>query len=219
MHLCFAGQSVNEWHVWEESVLIFRISNFSKKFLDIFLGDFISKVGKDVFKFSKHHGSIVVFVIQLEQLNIVMITSGRVRSAHGSIDLLNNIVELGSQSYQSCQRIADADCVCLFGQCVIEGHPFTRGSECEQYTDCDCRSTPETCFCKDGYCKETRWECHEKRDCARLTKCGNKDCSCSGNTCEHDCDIDQDCKDFHCNRALGYTCKCENSLCAYKQKP
>ena len=28
-----------------------------------------------------------------------------------------------------------------------------------------------------------------------------------GNLCESDCSSDPDCKDFHCNRALGYKCK------------
>merc|ERR1739844_447976 len=124
------------------------------------------------------------------------------------------------QSYQSCKYIYDASCVCLFGQCVVKPIPFMGiGTQCRQYTDCDCRDTPEFCFCKHGTCEKTRWECHEKRDCARLSKCRNKDCVCSGNLCEHHCDRDRDCKDFHCNTALGTTCKCENSFCAYKQKP
>merc|ERR1719318_872050 len=53
--LGLAGQSVDEWHVWEESILILRITELSKQFLDIFLGDLVSKIGKDVFKLSKHH--------------------------------------------------------------------------------------------------------------------------------------------------------------------
>merc|ERR1719477_251333 len=42
-------------------------------------------------------------------------------------------------SYHYCQAIQDAGCVCNFGQCVIRGSPFFRGSQCDQYTDCDCR--------------------------------------------------------------------------------
>ena len=100
------------------------------------------------------------------------------------------------QSYQSCKYIYDASCVCLFGQCVVKPIPFMGiGTQCRQYTDCDCRylwyrllvpkipvyrDTPEFCFCKHGTCEKTRWECHEKRDCARLSKCRNKDCVCSG---------------------------------------
>jgi len=88
------------------------------------------------------------------------------------------------QSYQACRTLAVSGCVCNFGRCVAGSNPFSRGSECDQYTDCDCRNNPETCFCKDGYCEETMWECHEKRDCARLSKCRDKDCTCSGNLCE-----------------------------------
>merc|ERR1719154_218008 len=87
--------SVNEWHVWEESILIFWITKFSKQFLNIFLGNFITKIGKDVFKLSKHHGSIAIFVIQLQQLNIVMVSSRGVWSVLGSIHLLNNVIKLG----------------------------------------------------------------------------------------------------------------------------
>merc|ERR1712215_588932 len=111
-------------------------------------------------------------------------------------------------AYHLCKTVQDAGCSCIFGQCMITGNPFFRGSECDKFTDCNCRNTPETCFCKDGFCRETRWECHEKTDCARLDKCRTKDCTCSDNLCEHECDTDMDCKDFHCNTALGYTCKC-----------
>ena len=42
-------------------------------------------------------------------------------------------------SYNLCQTIQDAGCVCNFGQCVIRGNPFFRGTQCEEYTDCSCR--------------------------------------------------------------------------------
>merc|ERR1711936_488588 len=96
------------------------------------------------------------------------------------------------QELRRCKNIADAGCVCNFGKCIIDGNPFFRGSECTKYTDCDCKNNKESCFCRGGFCRETK--------------------------CESDCATDSDCKDFHCNRALGYTCKCENSLCAYKKK-
>eukprot|EP00091_Calanus_sinicus_P015942 TRINITY_DN34_c0_g1_i31.p2 TRINITY_DN34_c0_g1~~TRINITY_DN34_c0_g1_i31.p2 ORF type:complete len:103 (-),score=21.88 TRINITY_DN34_c0_g1_i31:37-345(-) len=73
--LGLASQSVNKWHVWEESIFILRVAKLSEKLLDIFLGDFISKIGKDVFELSKHHGSVVVFVIQLQELNVVVVGS------------------------------------------------------------------------------------------------------------------------------------------------
>eukprot|EP00091_Calanus_sinicus_P022276 TRINITY_DN6974_c0_g1_i6.p1 TRINITY_DN6974_c0_g1~~TRINITY_DN6974_c0_g1_i6.p1 ORF type:complete len:251 (-),score=56.69 TRINITY_DN6974_c0_g1_i6:253-1005(-) len=122
------------------------------------------------------------------------------------------------QAHARCRNIADASCVCNFGQCVISGNPFFRGSECNKFTDCACRTDPASCFCRGGFCQETRWECHEPADCNKLSKCRGKSCACTGNLCESDCASDADCKDFHCNRALGYMCKCENSLCAYKKK-
>jgi len=122
------------------------------------------------------------------------------------------------QKHVQCQNIADASCVCNFGQCVISGNPFFRGSECNTFADCDCRSDPASCFCRGGFCRETRWECHEAADCKKLNKCKDRECACSGNLCESDCSSDADCADFHCNTALGYFCKCEASLCAYKKK-
>jgi len=122
------------------------------------------------------------------------------------------------EGYEYCQTIQDAGCVCNFGQCVITGNPFFRGSECDQYEDFACKNDPANCFCQDGLCKEVRWECHETKDCSKLKKCDAVNCTCSGNLCEFDCEEDTDCEDFHCNTALGYKCKCENNLCAYKQK-
>ena len=73
--LGLASQSVNEWHIWEESILILRVAKLSEKLLDIFLGDFISKIGEDVLELSEHHGSVVVFVIKLKELNVVVVAS------------------------------------------------------------------------------------------------------------------------------------------------
>jgi len=120
-------------------------------------------------------------------------------------------------AYRDCREIQDASCVCNFGQCVITGNPFFRGNECDEFPDCTCKDNPANCFCRDGFCDETAWECHNSTDCSGLNKCQDRNCTCSGNLCEFDCATDVDCKDFHCNQALGYMCKCEDSLCAYKQ--
>jgi len=93
--LGLAAQSVNEWHVGEESVLILWVAKLSEQLLDIFLGDFISKIGKDVLELSKHHGSVAVFVIKLKEFNIVVVGSRGVGGVLGSIDLLDDIIELG----------------------------------------------------------------------------------------------------------------------------
>eukprot|EP00092_Neocalanus_flemingeri_P033066 GFUD01035960.1.p1 GENE.GFUD01035960.1~~GFUD01035960.1.p1 ORF type:complete len:251 (+),score=54.25 GFUD01035960.1:37-789(+) len=122
------------------------------------------------------------------------------------------------QAHRTCQNIADAGCVCNFGNCVISGDFYFRGTDCNEFTDCACKNKPESCFCRGGFCQETRWECHEAADCKKLSKCKSQECACTGNLCESDCAEDGDCEDFHCNKALGYYCKCENNLCAYKQK-
>jgi len=124
------------------------------------------------------------------------------------------------QQWQFCSNIADAACVCNLGQCVIAGNPFFRGSECGNFTDCDCAADPATCFCRGGFCRAEQWECHTSQDCATLAKCTGRECACTGNTCEADCNTDADCEagEFHCNSALGYQCECRASLCEYKRK-
>ena len=94
-HLSLAGQSINEAHVWEHAILILRIAKFSKKLLDILLGDLITKIAEDVVKLSKHHGAVAVFVVELEELNIVVVGSLGVRGGNSGLDLLDNIIVLG----------------------------------------------------------------------------------------------------------------------------
>jgi len=123
---------------------------------------------------------------------------------------------------QRCKGIQDAGCVCKFGRCSFEGNPFFRGKECNSYEDCSCKNTPETCFCKSGLCKdkpEDKYECHKKEDCKKMAKCKGKDCNCSGNLCEFDCNTTEDCikGNFYCSTVTGYTCKCEKNLCEFEQ--
>ncbi len=43
----------------------------------------------------------------------------------------------------------------------------------------NCRGSPDSCFCKEGTCKEEKWECHESIDCLKLAKCNGKNCTCT----------------------------------------
>ena len=70
-------------------------------------------------------------------------------------------------------------CICLFGDCVVHMGEKTPGSECDKYTDCDCKDTPDKCFCEYGYCDKSRWECHETDDCKKMDKCDGKNCVCA----------------------------------------
>ena len=45
-NLSLAAQSVDEWGVWEETVFIFGVGQFSEKGKSVFLGDFISYENK-----------------------------------------------------------------------------------------------------------------------------------------------------------------------------
>lgn len=127
-------------------------------------------------------------------------------------------------SKAECVDIQDASCVCRFGSCITAGNPFFRDTQCNNYEDCECKETPETCFCRDGTCisdPEDKWECHNSTDCTGLGKCADKECSCSDNLCEYQCSTPEDCvKDENfCSTTEGYTCGCENSLCVLEKLP
>ena len=111
------------------------------------------------------------------------------------------------QQYDFCQNIADASCVCRWGECKVAGGFWFRVEpQCKTYEDCDCRDDKEKCFCRNRQCSNVRWECHETSDCVKLDKCSDGKCSCEGNLCEWECDTVSDCADSYCTRALGYEC-------------
>merc|ERR1712180_17983 len=75
---------------------------------------------------------------------------------------------------QFCQFLADAVCVCKFGQCHIEGQywgPSPPQPQCETWGDCNCSADPSLCYCHNNQCREDRWECHGTQDCNDMDKC------------------------------------------------
>jgi len=92
-NLSLAAQSVNEWDVWEETIFIFGVGQFSEEGKSVFLGDFISQVGQNVFELSQHHGSVLVFVVQFAQLDVVMVVAMVIGGLQGCLDQSDNFVE------------------------------------------------------------------------------------------------------------------------------
>jgi len=142
----------------------------------------------------------------------------------GQIDPIGNCTfTQDCQEHEYCKGIQDASCVCNHGECIINGIGFggffTRGSQCENFTDCPCRDNPDRCYCEAGFCTENNWECHDSSDCLKFEKCNGLNCTCEGFRCENQCTVDADCEDFHCNDVLGYQCRCDGSMCQFEQKP
>ena len=75
--------------------LILGVSQLSEQLLDLFLGHLVSEVGQDVVKLGQHHGTVGVFVVQLEELEVVSVASLGVGGGDGGLDLLDDIVVLG----------------------------------------------------------------------------------------------------------------------------
>jgi len=94
IHL-FSHQSVHEGGIGEETIIILRVTQLSEQLQDFFLGDFITKIGKDVFELSEHHGSVSIFVVELAQIKVILVDSAAVRGILGSLDLLDDISKLG----------------------------------------------------------------------------------------------------------------------------
>ena len=93
--LGLASQPVKEGHVGEESVLVLGVADLGEHLLHVLLGDLVTQVGEDVFQLSQHHGAVLVFVVQLQQLHVVGVGSLAVGGLQGLLDLGDDIVELG----------------------------------------------------------------------------------------------------------------------------
>jgi len=108
MCLCLAGEPVQEGLVGEHAVLILRVSQLSQKGHGVLLGDLISQVGQDVLELSQHHGSVLVLVVKLAQLNVVVVGSGALWGLDGGVDESNDIIE-GDELLALLLLLAKAD--------------------------------------------------------------------------------------------------------------
>merc|ERR1712158_119573 len=70
-----AAQFVQEGTVGEETIFILSSGQFIQKLGTIILGNFITHKRQESFKFSQHHGSILIFVVQFAQLNVVVVVT------------------------------------------------------------------------------------------------------------------------------------------------
>merc|ERR1719362_2022879 len=71
-----AAQFVQERSVGEETIFILGISQSFQKLGAVFLGDFITHKSQEGLELSQHHGSVLIFVVQFAQLNVVVVVSG-----------------------------------------------------------------------------------------------------------------------------------------------
>jgi len=97
--------------------------------------------------------------------------------------------------YDDCKNIADASCVCVKGNCTIQGAPWQLpggvNTECvgDIITKCpkECQADRSKCFCIFGSCITREYECHNTKECENLYKCkGDVKCQCQNGVCEKD---------------------------------
>ena len=93
--LGLASQPVKEGHVGEESVLVLGVADLGEHLLHVLLGDLVAEVAQDVVQLGEHHGAVLVFVVQLQQLHVVGVGSLAVGGLQGLLDLGDDVVELG----------------------------------------------------------------------------------------------------------------------------
>merc|ERR1719228_3255246 len=89
-----AAQFVQEGSVGEEAILILLTGQFIQKLGTVLLGDLITHKRQESLKLSQHHGSILVFVVQFAQLNVVMVVSSVLWLLDCLLDKGYNLVEL-----------------------------------------------------------------------------------------------------------------------------
>jgi len=95
VHWCLdlAAQFVQEGSVGEEAILILFTGQFVQKLAAILLGDFITHKRQESFELSQHHGSVLVFVVQFAQLNVVMVVSSVFWLLDGLLDKFDDLIE------------------------------------------------------------------------------------------------------------------------------
>merc|ERR1719491_733756 len=93
--LGLASQAVEERHVGEQTVLILRVADLSEHLRHILLGDLVSEVAQDVVELSEHHGAVLVFVVRLQELEVVGVCSLAVGGLQGRLNHADDVVELG----------------------------------------------------------------------------------------------------------------------------
>jgi len=93
--LGLSGQSVQEGHVGEQTILVLGVTQLSEQVLHIGLGHLVTEVAEDVVQLSEHHGAVAVFVVELEELKVVGVGSLGVGGGNGGLALLDNVVVLG----------------------------------------------------------------------------------------------------------------------------
>merc|ERR1712165_124175 len=59
-----AANSFEEWFVWNKSICIFFISAFLQQGIYILSFKLLTKVEQNVLKFTKHHGTIFLFIVK-----------------------------------------------------------------------------------------------------------------------------------------------------------
>merc|ERR1740128_1318419 len=84
--LGLASQAVEERHVGEQTVLVLRVADLSEHLRHILLGDLVSEVAQDVVELSEHHGAVLVFVVQLQELEVVGVCSLAVGGLQGRLN-------------------------------------------------------------------------------------------------------------------------------------
>merc|ERR1719400_1057711 len=75
LDLGLAAQFVQEGSIREITIFILSSCQFIEKLGTVILGDFISHKRQESLELSQHHGSILVFVVQFAQLNVVKVVS------------------------------------------------------------------------------------------------------------------------------------------------
>merc|ERR1712158_197574 len=93
-NLCLAAQPVQETLVWNETILVFLVSELVKEFTNVLLGDLIAQHDQEVLELGQHHGAVLVLVVELAQLDVVVVVASVLWLLDGLLDEADNLIKL-----------------------------------------------------------------------------------------------------------------------------
>jgi hypothetical protein len=92
-YLCLSAQPVQEGLVGDETILVLLVSQLLEELLSVLLGDLITQVGQEVVELGQHHGSVLVLVVELAQLDVVVVVSGIIGLLDGLLHEGNDLIK------------------------------------------------------------------------------------------------------------------------------
>jgi len=92
--LCLAAKPVQEGFVGDETILVLLVGQLLEHLSGVLLGDLIAQVAQKVLQLGQHHGTVLVLVVELAELDEVVVVTGVLGLLEGLLDEGDDLIEL-----------------------------------------------------------------------------------------------------------------------------